>query len=142
MSSRFTTEIGRMRSEEMILRGLRYQQLEAARRNSVGSSHDLSPSADTRMRRSTRRRSALKVPAVAALVMTILIAFSTVAFAYPAATGGKSASRSAGADLTTVQIEHVTFINGGWILGTALAALLLISFFEILRRYGHGAART
>lgn len=133
MSSHFTTEIGRMRSAEMIDRGLRYQELEIARRNNGGADH-ARPAHQT-VTRPARRRSALRVPALAALVMMLVVALSSVAFAYPAAPGGRSASGSGAADLTPVEVESVTLINGGWILGTVLAALLVIVFFQILRRH-------
>ncbi|MGI8406950.1 MAG: hypothetical protein ACR2L3_00345 [Actinomycetota bacterium] len=134
MSSQFTTEIGRMRSAEMIDRGLRYQQLEIARRNTRGSDDRPPRPVDRRVLPPARRRSALRVPALTALVMMLLVSLSSVAFAYPAAPGGRSASGSAAADLTPVEVHPVTLINGGWVLGTALAALLLLAFFQLLRR--------
>jgi hypothetical protein len=66
--------------------------------------------------------------------MMLLVGLSSVAFAYPAAPGGRTASGAAAADLTPVEVHPVTLINGGWVLGTALAALLLLAFFELLRR--------
>lgn len=123
MSSYLNTEIGRMRCEEMVARGMLYQQLEAAKRER------------TSVTRKVRRRSILRVPALATLATLMLVALSSAAAAYPAAPGSDAGSGSVPAETTVVQFDRVLTINLEWVLAVALAGLVTLGLLLLRRRH-------
>lgn len=122
MTGHFTTEIGRMRCEEMVNRGLRYQAIEAAkRRNEDRTSKQTSPS--------VRRHAVRRVPIMAGLATMMLLALSSGAMASPAGAGGQAGDGAVPLGTPGFQLQEVPAVGAEWILGAAvIVAILSLAF--------------
>jgi hypothetical protein len=85
MNGHFTSEIGRMRCDEMINQGLEYQKISHLKRASKAER----PTAHRRVK--VARRRLLVATALSAIFMALL---STAAMAYPLSTGHGTESRA------------------------------------------------
>ncbi|MGI8773534.1 MAG: hypothetical protein ACR2KQ_00775 [Actinomycetota bacterium] len=140
MSTQFSTEIGRMRRNEMVTRGLSYQRVEAARRAAAARDLNDRPSADRPPGRSVRRHRARRGPVLATLVMVLLFGFSSAAVANPTESGGSVDSLLRGTRMTSAPLEAVTTVDITPIVVSLVVGLIVFGFLRTLGRLGSARA--
>ena len=130
MNGHFTTEIGRMRCEEMVARGTRYQQQKA----------ELLKRAEEVDRPVVRRHKVhRRILATAILSSLFLAILSTAAFAYPVTpTAGQRAGAQEVVSNVTSRPEVTSSDPFTWILLAAVVCAVLVAFAATgARRVAH-----
>jgi hypothetical protein len=119
MNGQFTTEIGRMRSEEMVNRGLQYQKAELMKRAQEQDRPIV--------RRKVAHRRILVTAALSALFLSVL---STAAFAYPLNPTGGQISRAGHVVSDVTSQPQVTSSTDPftWIALAVVACAVLAAF--------------
>ncbi|MEA2459918.1 MAG: hypothetical protein QOH90_95 [Actinomycetota bacterium] len=133
MSNYFSTEIGRIRSEEMVARGLRYQAVAAQQRSKDRDSCLTVP-------RQSHRTSVRRVLVTAVLSLLFMVLVSSAALAYPV-DGGSSVSRAVVGG-SSGSVQHVTTSAGFdplWLVAMAVAVVLAAGSAFLLN-HRHAAA--
>ena len=137
MSNYFSTEIGRIRSEEMVARGLRYQAAAAQQRSKDRDSCLTVP-------RHSSRTSVRRVLVTAVLSLLFMVLVSSAAMAYPV--DGTSTVSRAVSHGSSAPVQHVTTsapsgFDPMWLVAVALAvALAAGSAFLLNHRHSAAAA--
>ena len=133
MSNYFSTEIGRIRSEEMVARGLRYQAVAAQQRSKDRDSCLTVP-------KQSHRTSLRRVLVTAVLSLLFMVLVSSAAFAYPV-DGTSHVSRAVVGGSGSVQ--HLSTSAGGfdplWLVAVGLAVVLAAGSAFLLN-HRHAAA--